>query len=52
MKEIKIGQYRIDRIELVTAEESPAEIILNRAGLSKIGTYTIDKENKQIIIGE
>lgn len=52
LKEIKIGQYRIDRIELVTAEESPAEIILNRAGLSKIGSYTIDKENKQIIIGE
>lgn len=52
LKEIKIGAYAIDRIEMVTAEEVPAEIILNKAAMSEIGTYNIDKEKKHIVVGE
>ena len=52
LKEIKIGQYVIQRVELVTAEELPAEIILCPSAFSKIGAYHIDKEAKHIVIEE
>lgn len=50
LKEIKTGAFIINRIEMVTAEEMPAEIILNREGLSKIGSYAIDMENSRIVV--
>lgn len=52
IKELKIGKYVLQRIELITAEELPAEIILNPAGLEKIGKYTIDEESQQIVVEE
>lgn len=52
LKEIKVGQYVISRIELITAEEIPADILLNHQGLSKIGTFTVDTENMQLVVGE
>lgn len=52
LKEIKVGQYVISRIELITAEEMPADIILNHQGLSKIGPFTVDTENMQLVVGE
>lgn len=52
LKEVKVGQYVISRIELITAEEIPADIILNHQGLSKIGAFTIDTDNMQLVVGE
>lgn len=50
LKEIRLGAFYIERIEMVTAEEIPAEIILNKDGLSRAGRYTIDSEHNQIVI--
>lgn len=50
LKEIKVGQYIIGRLELITAEEIPADLIFDSAGFSKAGRYTIDSEAMQIII--
>ena len=52
LKEIKIGQYVLERVEMVTAEEMPAELILNRAAMSQIGTYRIDNEKQHIVVEE
>ena len=52
LKEVKLGQYVLDRIEMVTAEEMPAEIILNRSAMSQLGRYSIDKEKKHIVVEE
>lgn len=52
LKELKIGRYVLQRMEFVTAEDLPAEILLNPAGMSKIGKYTIDMDAGQIVVEE
>lgn len=52
LKELKIGRYVLQRMEFVTAEELPAEILLNAAGMAKIGDYTIDMDARQIVVEE
>lgn len=52
LKELKIGKYILQRMEMVTAEELPAEILLNAAGMGQIGNYSIDMEERQIIVEE
>lgn len=52
IKELKIGKYILQRIEMVTAEELPAEMLLNAAALGKIGGYTIDMDEGQIVVQE
>lgn len=50
LKEVKMGGFVLGRVEMVTAEEVPAEIILNREALSKLGSYKIDTEAQKIVV--
>ncbi len=52
LKELKMGKYVLQRLEFVTAEELPAEILLNATGMGKIGSYSVDKESRQIVVEE
>lgn len=45
IKEIKIGRFYIDHIEMITAEELPADIMIPKSTLKKAGNYIIDTEN-------
>jgi peptidoglycan-associated lipoprotein len=50
LRDIRIEQFYLYDIELTTAEEMPADIILNKALMEKIGKYKIDNENRNIEI--
>ncbi len=52
IKELRTGKYFLQRIEMTTVEELPADIILDKISFGKIGGYEIDKETNQIIIQE
>jgi hypothetical protein len=50
LRDVRIKQFYLYDIELTTAEETPADIILNKALMEKIGKYKIDEKNKNIEI--
>ena len=52
IKELRAGRYSFQRIEMTTAEELPADLILDKVTFGKIGGYEIDRESNQIIIQE
>ncbi|MEG1498589.1 MAG: OmpA family protein [Bacteroidales bacterium] len=49
IKEIKVGRFYIDKIEMLTQEELPSELLLNKVALHSIGKYQIDTNSQQII---
>lgn len=51
LKELKIGQYTISRIELITAEEMPSDLILNQQGMLKLGDFKVDMDSLRIVVG-
>ena len=52
IKELRAGRYALQRIEMTTVEELPADLVLDKASWSKIGSYEIDMDSMQIIIQE
>lgn len=49
IREIKVGPYYIDGVEVKTKAELPADIVISKACLSRIGTVEIDTKTQQII---
>jgi peptidoglycan-associated lipoprotein len=50
LRDIRIEQFYLYNVELTTAGETPADVILNKTLMEKIGKYTINKDKKQIVI--
>ncbi|MDR2556364.1 MAG: OmpA family protein, partial [Bacteroidales bacterium] len=50
LRDIRVGQFYLYDVELTTAEETPADIVFNKALMEKIGGYKIDTKNRNIEI--
>ncbi|MEG1572798.1 MAG: hypothetical protein RR328_04520, partial [Bacteroidales bacterium] len=49
IREIKIGPYYIDDLETKTKAELPADMVLTKISLARIGTIEIDTKTQNII---
>ncbi|MDR1975327.1 MAG: OmpA family protein [Bacteroidales bacterium] len=52
VKDIRVGPFYLYDVELVTSDELEADIVINKTLMEKLGSYSINKSNKQITIGK
>ncbi|MDR0618272.1 MAG: OmpA family protein [Bacteroidales bacterium] len=50
LSDIRIEQFYLYEVELTTADELPADIVLNKAIMSLIGKYSVDKAAQEIVV--